>query len=193
MPGLSEILSYIFAVLRIMRNDPNGFDDLDISADGFWRSFSAILVCLPAFVISWMSFQVNFTSVDGGGANSNAWFFVVMAFSDIANWIVPIVILGLASSTLNIAQYFARIVIATNWYGIIISYAGAFPLAIGLLLPDIRDMTSILSLVIFIASIYYHVRIVRIGLDGQGLLAAGITAAMVVFSLFMSELTLGLI
>ncbi|MBT6137764.1 MAG: hypothetical protein HOH65_09840 [Rhodospirillaceae bacterium] len=52
MAGLAEILSALVGVLRILRGDPAALSYFDISLDGFWRSYTAALIALPAHLLA---------------------------------------------------------------------------------------------------------------------------------------------
>ncbi len=40
-----------------MAGDRRGLDRFDLSADGFWRSFAALVVALPPTALSWLEFE----------------------------------------------------------------------------------------------------------------------------------------
>ena len=48
MPALAEVQLAIGGALRLARGDRGGLDCFDASIDGFWRSFRAALIVLPA-------------------------------------------------------------------------------------------------------------------------------------------------
>ena len=47
----------------IILHDPNAFEEFNISAEGFWRSFAAIL---PAAVLAWPLFLIIASGSDRG-------------------------------------------------------------------------------------------------------------------------------
>ena len=48
MPSGDDIQAYLAGAWRLMMGKPDGVRALDVSADGFWNSFFAILVAFPA-------------------------------------------------------------------------------------------------------------------------------------------------
>lgn len=52
MPSLSDVQTYLAGVFLLVRNRSEGFGRLDITADGFWNSFWAIVYALPALAVS---------------------------------------------------------------------------------------------------------------------------------------------
>ena len=54
MPSAEEIQQYLTGAWRMMMGKPDGLRLLDLSADGFWNSFFAIIVALPALFVGWV-------------------------------------------------------------------------------------------------------------------------------------------
>ena len=55
MPRVEEIQQYLTGAWRMMMGKPDGIRLLDISADGFWNSFFAIAIALPALIAGWVT------------------------------------------------------------------------------------------------------------------------------------------
>ncbi|URK88743.1 hypothetical protein LP421_17610 [Rhizobium sp. RCAM05350] len=58
MPQIEEIGSYLKGVWLLILGDRSGFDWLDITAIGVWRSFAAFLWCLPAMAVGWAAWRL---------------------------------------------------------------------------------------------------------------------------------------
>ena len=54
MNFLDYALHHLSCILRILRGDTAALGDMDISADGFWRSFEAFPAALPALFFAWV-------------------------------------------------------------------------------------------------------------------------------------------
>ena len=54
MPSFDEVQQYLTGALRLMLGKADGLRMLDFSADGFWNSFFAMAVALPALMIGWV-------------------------------------------------------------------------------------------------------------------------------------------
>lgn len=54
MPSVEDIQRYLTGAWRMMLGKTDGLRLLDLSADGFWNSFFAIVVALPPLVVSWV-------------------------------------------------------------------------------------------------------------------------------------------
>ena len=54
MPSAEEIQQYLTGAWRMMLGKADGLRLLDLSADGFWNSFFAIVIALPALIVGWV-------------------------------------------------------------------------------------------------------------------------------------------
>ncbi|MFK4823707.1 hypothetical protein ACI0FM_02735 [Paenochrobactrum sp. BZR 588] len=164
MPTIDTIYRYFYGVWRMMTGKSDGLAYLDISADGFWRSFYAILVSLPPLLAGWVAYAAELT----GGREETAMRFSIVikaAIVDITAWILPIFLLGLVVSKIGIAKRFAPYVIASNWGTALLAWAFA-PISLLQLVMQQRSQTiSILSLVFMIAIIVMSYRLTRTALQ----------------------------
>ncbi|MGN6551335.1 MAG: hypothetical protein ACTHJ3_15795 [Pararhizobium sp.] len=188
MPGLQDVEYSLKGVFLLLRRRKDGFGWLDISADGFWQSFAAILYSVPALALTWASYRLAYLANADDKAAAGLSFIARLAAVDLATWIVPLIVLALAAKPLGISRHFVRFVIATNWLGVPISYATAVPALVMLVAPEAAPAGAALSLVVFAATIFALYRVTRLALDGDGGTAAIVTAAMVVLSLMTTGL-----
>lgn len=182
MPGLQDVEQYLKGIFLLLRRRTEGFHWLDISADGFWQSFAAILYSAPALTLTWASYRLAYLANADEKATAGLTFIARLAAVDLATWIVPLVVMALAAKPLGIAPHFARFVIATNWLGVPISYATAVPALVSLL-AGAAPAGALLSLLVFAAAIFALYRVTRLSLGGDGATAAIVTAGMVIVSL----------
>lgn len=185
-PG--EVERYVAGALQLARNDPRGFARLDLSADGFWRSFAAILYAVPAFIVSWVNYRHGYVLAAGTEATTGLGFYTRLALIDIANWLVPLLIVGFVAAPLGLSANFGRWVIATNWLSLPIAYMMAFPVALALLAPGWAAFALIASLMLFALAIAAFFRVTRLAFDGDLPVAIAITAGMVMLSLSMTAM-----
>lgn len=187
MPGLEEIEHYLHGIWRLMRNRADGFQWLDTSADGFWRSFWAIPYAVPALAVSWASYRALFLQTSEA-ADAGVGFVLRLALIDVASWIVPLVIVALAARTLGIERHFARFVVATNWLGALTAYALALPSLLRLVLSDTSIVIALVSLGVFILTIVLLYRVTRLSFEGDAMNAAIVTVGMILFSILLTGL-----
>ena len=60
MPRLEEVGYYLRGLWLLLVGKAEGFHYLDLTERGFWRSWWAILFCLPPTLLSWASFRLYF-------------------------------------------------------------------------------------------------------------------------------------
>ncbi len=182
MPGLEEVEAYVHGIYLLARNRPEGFKWLDISADGFWRSFWAIVYAAPALAVSWASYRTLFLQASGDGVMAGPGFVLRLALVDAITWIAPLVLVGIAARPLGIERNFGRFVIATNWLGTVTSYAMAVPAVLRMISAGLSPVVALASLAVFVGSILLLYRVTRLSLDGDGMTAAVVTIATFVLS-----------
>ena len=68
MPSVEDIQQYMTGAWRLMLGKPDGMRLLDISVDGFWNSFFAIIVALPALAASWIAVANDITQLADMGS-----------------------------------------------------------------------------------------------------------------------------
>ena len=67
MPPGDDIQKYLYGAWQLLLGRREGMKLLDLSADGFWNSFYAIVLALPAMFVGWVSVTNGF----GDQARSN--------------------------------------------------------------------------------------------------------------------------
>lgn len=170
-------LHHIHCVWRLARGESAALGDMDISADGFWRSFEAIPAALPALMFSWVT-EARQLQADGV-AGSLFGMVTRMAALEIVFWILPVVGLALVIKPLGFARRFSHLVIARNWLSALASYIYLIVPAIELLFNGgNRDgATAWLSLLAMGIVIWLTIRVTRIALNAAVAVALAFVAA----------------
>lgn len=115
---------------RLMTQGADALQELDLSRDGFWRSFVAFALMLPATVALLAAARLG-----AGLHNSNGLFdaptlvVAVIAVEFLTILAVPTLIIALAPNQIH-APRFTSFVIAWNWAGIVSASLMAVPAAI---------------------------------------------------------------
>ena len=106
MPRIEEIQQYFIGTWRMMMGKPDGLRLLDISADGFWNSFFAIAIALPALIAGWVTIANTLASgyVSFGDRLS---IMLRLATVDLGAWIVPIAAFAAAAGPSGLRDRFA--------------------------------------------------------------------------------------
>lgn len=147
-PDLSEVLNNFSGAWALMMGRKDGMHRLDVSADGFYRSFSAILVAMPALILSWVEFEAGSRS-DQTGNVSTAQAFVAHLVADLLAWMLPILILVLVAKRIGWGRKVSPLVVATNWGAALITWLFAPYLALVLLVgmgPNLAMIGAVCSL-----------------------------------------------
>ncbi|TPW28657.1 hypothetical protein [Pararhizobium mangrovi] len=187
MPTLYDVEAYLNGVLLLARKRTDGFAWLDLSADGFWRSFWSILYALPALSVSWASYR-NAYLAHVEGADAGAGFVLRLAFIDVATWVLPLVVIGLIARPIGVERHFPRFVVATNWLGTLSAYALALPSVLRMVLPGGDDLVLLASIAVFFLVVFLLFRITRLSFDGDASSATFVTIVSIVVSLALSGL-----
>ncbi|CAN7234942.1 hypothetical protein [Pararhizobium sp. LjRoot238] len=187
MPQIEEVGNYIKGLWLLILGDRSGFDWLDITALGVWRSFAAFLWCLPAMAVGWAAWRLYYLANMPQGAETGLVFILKLLFVDMAMWVVPLVLVAALAKPLGYAELLAPIIITSNWLAVPTVYAMAVPLAIRLVIPNSEGLTSVLSLILLLANFTAIFRLVKTIAKDQTLLASALSALLILPSLMLSE------
>ena len=59
MPTLDDVVRFFNGAFLLMAGKADGLKRLDLSADGFWQSFAAVIVALPPLALSWLAYELG--------------------------------------------------------------------------------------------------------------------------------------
>src|SRR5690606_7093069 len=109
----------LWGAWRMMMGHADGLRAMDLTVDGFWNSFFAIVLALPALAPGWMVAADRLAEYDG---NPGERFSLVVRFAvvDLGSWLLPLLVLALVARQARIADRFVQYVVATNWASAII-------------------------------------------------------------------------
>ncbi|MDN2566269.1 transporter [Aquibium sp. A9E412] len=182
MPPADDIQRYLGGVWQVMTGRPDGMRRLDLSADGFWNSFFAIVVALPALAIGWVSVLHEFVPADAGAGAAVA-VALRLAVIDLGSWIVPLAVLAAVSGPLGIGDRFVPYVVASNWASVILVWITLPPALLRLAFPATEGFAALLSLGLFALSMVLLWRLTVIAIDRGTGVAAGVYFGMLGLSL----------
>jgi hypothetical protein len=180
MPPAEAIQQYLIGAWRLMTGHEDGLGRLDLSADGFWNSFFAIVISLPALIVGWVSVA------NGLGGESFAERLAVvlrLAVVDLLAWVVPIAALALVARRFGIGHRFVPYVVASNWGSALFVWMMMPPSVVELLFPDAQDATSLLSLLLFLATMVLSWRLTNAALGLGAVAASWVFGGMFLLSL----------
>ncbi len=152
MPSGDEIQRYLTAAWRLMLGRSDAVRLLDLSADGFWNSFFAIVVAAPVLVVGWVS-AVNGLDDQPAGLPGRIGLLVVFALIDLATWIVPLVVLAFVLRPLGLGDRFVPYVVASNWGSVIAAWLSLPAVLMSMVLGSRHDAAATVGLLLFIVSL----------------------------------------
>lgn len=188
MPTLKEVEFYLTGLWLLFRQDPKGFAHLDFSDRGALRSFWAAFFVLPTTLLTFLWWRSIYLQTLPEGVDVGALFFFRLALVEVANWIVPLVLVGLLSWLVGIGHKFLSIVIISNWLTLPVAYGYGLVLLIMMLLPSLTGLAVILSYLLALALVVTLFRIFRMVLGEHVLTIATVTMVLLVPTMILSEL-----
>lgn len=165
MPPAEDIQRYLTGAWRMMTGRAEGLDLLDISSDGFWNSFFAMVLAAPVLVVGWVAYA-NELALATDGLASRGGIVLRLAIADIAAWVVPIAGLAVVAGPAGIGDRFVHYVVASNWGSAITVWLMLPPSLIELAGIDRANGTvSLLALALFGVALVLTWRLTNVALQ----------------------------
>ena len=170
---------HVGCVMRLLRGDLAALSDMDISADGFWRSFEAIPAALPALIFAWVAKARQLRAE--GSLDSVGSLIMRMALLELVFWVLPIIVLALVLRQLKLGHRFSHLIIARNWLAVLTSYIFVSVPLIEMAVNggETSDATVLLTLAAMALTLWFSVRVTRVALSVQPVVAVAFVAVEV--------------
>jgi hypothetical protein len=187
MPTREEIRRSLAGAWQLFLSRPEGMRLFDLSIEGFWRSFGAIWLVLPAYGLA-AAAQYDQYLTDGVADDLPGGFTYVVdkAIAIGLDWIALPIILALLAGRLGIARTYPAYMVARNWTAVI----GVLPFGIIALLSllGIADetVTGVLWLAALAVLLRYNFVVARTALGASIGFAVGLVVADFVLSLLIT-------
>lgn len=179
--------SAILGAIELFLGRRAGLARFDMSVDGFWESFRAILFVLPFFAINVAvehRMRLSDAVVD---TVPDATFIAARVVDFGLDWVAMPLLLALLGKRLGIARGYAAYIVVRNWAQVIM----AAPQALIALLLGVGaislEISAVISLAVIAVMIRYHYRIIRCTLDKSIGFTIGLVVADMALSLILSE------
>lgn len=189
MPSGDEIQTYLVGAWRLMMGKPDGIRAFDVSADGFWNSFFAILVAFPALSVSWAGLAAELSEE---GLGSRFSILLRLAVIDVAAWVLPLLVLGLVARPAGILDRYPHFVVASNWASALLAWLMLPAGLLNLFAPEASDLNNTVSLVVFLAALVLSWRLTNAVLVKGAVVASAVFAGMVFAGIFLIVFLQGL-
>jgi len=184
-----EIVRSLTGAWQIFLDRQDAMRWFDISVEGFWRSFQAILLMAPLYLVATLAERQIIAEAAAAAAVAppdDTTFFTAKVVAILIDWGALPLLLALGARPLAITQRYAAFVVARNWSMVLMAVPYA---AIAVLYGiDLIGMTlaNILSAAVVIVLLRYQFLVIRHGLHAT----TGFALALVVFD-FLLSLTIG--
>jgi hypothetical protein len=184
MPSFAEIASSLQGSIMLARRDTAGYGYFTMTAEGFWRSFLAIVLVAPLYLVisSIGSEPVTADLPEGGRASPSALVRLVVLT---AEWFAYPAAMAFVTRLLGLQHNYVPYVIAYNWSSVLAIAVVTPPFLLNAAGVIEIQTTVTLFVALSLAVIYYRWFIARTALDTNGPTAAGIVAFDFVFSMFV--------
>ncbi len=187
MPGALEVRFYLAALWQLVRGDAAGLRKLDLSDRGLMRSFWAIAWCLPAMAISWIWWRALYLRGMPEDASVGGLFFFRLGMLEFANWLVPLILIGLLAWGLGLGRKYYAMVVAVNWLSVPFAYAYAFLSLLLMVTPALTGLLSLIWLFLMMALVFSISRIFRVICGPHPLMVATLTLVLIVPTMLLSD------
>jgi len=191
MPFLdrNEIARSLTGAWRVLLDKPDASHFFDLSFDGFWRSFRAFLLMIPAYALAAAADYRNLAGAPGTDF-SDATFVLAKAVASLVDWTAFPILLALVAEQLGISRRYTTFIIVRNWGSVLTSVPFVvielFRL-LGLLGEDVADVASLFFVLV---QLYYSYLIASRTLGaGIGMAVAIVIADFAVSLLIMAVAT----
>lgn len=178
----ADIQLYFYGVWRLMMGKPDGMRLLDVSADGFWNSFFAILVALPALLMGWLVFANEAESLMLLPSLPRYQVVIRLMIVDIGAWILSLVALAAVASQVKIGDRFVHYVVATNWSSALLAWMVLPPTLLQTLFPALAEISILLSLMFFFVALFLSWRVTVAAIGKGPAVGTSVFVAMFVVS-----------
>ena len=169
MPGLNEVAASLIGAMRLFRRDGGGFQNFNMTEDGFWRSFFAIAIAGPMSICAEMLLG-EFGSHSATAVSTRT------AATLVLQWVSFVLIIFYFTEVTGLSQRFMRFVIAYNWCTVVASAAMMIPaLMYGFGLVS-RDLSLLALFFLLLVMLSYSWFVAREALQTSGAIAASIVA-----------------
>jgi hypothetical protein len=168
----------IDAAFRLALRDQRAWNGFDLTADGFYRSFAAILIVMPLniifdlFVIS----VANRKVIAKGGTVNGAYDLSDAVFSTVAmcaEWLIFPVVMIFVLRFVGLAHRYSALIIAHNWATVVIAFANIPAFALGSMGVFSPDLTYDVYFIVLGLTLYFRFYVAQTALDaGLGIAGA---------------------
>ncbi len=156
--GMKYAVNNCISAARIMFGQGQGMTGLDLSASGFWYSFTALLWSLPLSVfLDVLGHQHLVQGKTAGQAVSLPGYILIREFTSILAYVAALAVIFAIAASIRVSRNYPIAVIALNWAGLALSLL-SFPVVLVITLmagDDSAEASTALSLLILLVMAFF--------------------------------------
>jgi hypothetical protein len=183
MLSADETYASLAGAWRLMFGKADGLRLLDLSADGFWNSFFAIVVAAPALIVGWVGIANEIGDPEAFAGRLGM--LIRLATVDIGAWVLPLVALALVAPRAGIGGRFVHYVVASNWASAIVAWLMLPSALLRLFLPSTSEISSLVSLFLFALSALLTWRMTNASIGKGAAVGTAVFVGMFIASLLV--------
>jgi hypothetical protein len=183
-----EVNRSLRGAVDLLNRRVEGLRAFDMSEAGFWRSFTAIWLTLPAYVVS-LAFERRRLGLAGPGLLDHVGLDLVVALGHVASFVALPLAMIVVARRLGLTRAYAPFVIVTNWInvgGLLVLSLPATLMLLGLAPPSLASLFALAFAIVVLRVQWFAAKAtlsvsgsLAAAIVGLGiLLNAGIGAAM---------------
>jgi hypothetical protein len=179
----------IEAAVALLLGRPGALGRFDVSLEGFWRSFAAILLVLPSFAITLLAVWRGQMALLPPEVVDVPWVgFVVEKLVALGlAWVALPVVLALIARRLGLTGRYVPFIVARNWAEPVVSALYALPALFFAAGVIDAETAAVLSLPLGIVALHYLYRIARQALGVPMAVAIGVVVLDLLLGLLISQ------
>jgi hypothetical protein len=192
MGPLQNLPATLSGAWAVMNGRAEGLQKLDLTIDGFWRSFGAIVLILPVALVALASERIALAAAAGEVAALAGAYVVLRLIAVIVDWLAFPLTLALLARPLGIAARFVPYIIARNWAAVLVAAMFAVPHLLHVLGLLPTTMLPVVLLIPFGLAVWFAYVVVRTAMQVPPVMAIPIVgleiAVGLVIELFFARL-----
>ncbi|HEX6012749.1 MAG TPA: hypothetical protein VFY87_13325 [Geminicoccaceae bacterium] len=181
MLSYAEIQRSVQGAWLLAKGDTRGMNLFDLSVEGFWRSFAAMLIVAPVYALVLLAQPVPADSEPESLTGT----LLAEAIAYVVGWAAFPIAAVFLTRLLGLAAGYVPLVVANNWSAVVQIAFYAAVVVLGTLLPG--ELRALTLLAATLAILVYQWFVIRTALDTGGGIALGIVVVDVLLSLAVSR------
>ncbi|MEQ1865924.1 MAG: hypothetical protein ABL996_14905 [Micropepsaceae bacterium] len=180
MTDIAYVRRSIDAAFRLALRDQRAWSGFDLTAEGFFRSFMAVLIVMPLNIL------IDIFSTDvaikkklmEGGTVKSAYEFSDAVFSTMAmcaEWLIFPLVMIVVLRFVGLAHRYSALIIAHNWATVVIALVNIPVFALGSMGVFSPDLTYDVYFIVLGLTLYYRFYVAQTALDAGLGIAGSIT------------------